>query len=107
MSRSFAENLAMLPAADGLAGIELIAPDGSSSRIENKPGSQGSLRLYRFLFEKYGEIDAVAAEAGLALYAEHVAEAREHPGRHPTIDRLIGIVACKPALAVRLLREED
>ena len=105
--RLFADNLAGLPGADHLAFIEVTGPDDVLSRIENKPGSQGSLRLYRFLFEKYGEIDAVAAEAGLALYAEHVAEAREHPGRHPNIDRLIGIVACKPALAVRLLREED
>lgn len=103
MSRSFAENLATLPSADDLAGIELTAPDGSVSLIENKPGSQGSLRLYRYLFVHYGCIDAAAADEGLALFAEHTADARENPGKHPNIDRLLDLVAGKQAIAVRLL----
>ncbi len=103
MSCSFAENLALLPPADDLAGIELRAQDGGVSQIENKPGSQGSLRLYRYLFDKYGGIGVAAAEEGLALYAEHSADARANPGKHPNIDRLFDIVAGKSAVTVRLL----
>lgn len=90
---SFAENLAALPSVDDLAGIELASPDGQRVLIENRPGSQGSLRLYRHLLAKYGAIDADAAAEGLDLYAEHTADARLHPGKHPNIDRLLAILA--------------
>ena len=106
MNRSFAANLATLPPADDLVGIELMAADGEVSLIENKPGSQGSLRLYRYLFDNYGGIDAAAAEHGLALYAEHTADARENPGKHPNIDRLLDILNEKSAFSVRLLKPQ-
>ena len=106
MSRSFAENLATLPPVDDLASIELIAAGGEVSLIENKSGSQGSLRLYRYLFDNYGLINVAAAEAGLALYAEHTADARENPGKHPNIDRLLDIVKGKAAFSVRLLKSQ-
>ena len=107
MSRSFAENLALLPLADDLARIELMAQDGRVGQIEYKPGSQGSLRLYRYLFVKYGGIDVAAAEEGLALYAEHTADARENPGKHPNIDRLFDIVMEKSTVTVRLLMAQN
>ena len=34
---------------------------------------------------------ADAARHGLALYAEHTADARARPGAHPNIDRLLAI----------------
>jgi len=86
---SFAENLAGLPAVDGLAGLDLSTADGRGERIENRAGSAGSLRIYAFLAGKYGVIDATAATEGLRLYAEHAADARAHPGKHPNIDRLL------------------
>jgi hypothetical protein len=88
---SFAENLARLPAADGIAAIVLEDPAGGIERIENVPGSQGSVRVYAYLAGKHESLDAVAAEEGLALYAEHTADARANPGKHPNIDRLITI----------------
>lgn len=104
MSRSFSENLADLPMVDDLAGIELCDADTIVvALIENKPGSQGSLRLYRHLLAKFGGIDAAAAAEGLALYAEHTQDARLHPGKHPNIDRLLEIQAGGQALAGRLL----
>jgi hypothetical protein len=103
MTRSFAENLAALPPADQLAGIEVVGPDGNLSIIENKPGSQGSLRLYQHLLAKFGVLDAVAAAEGLALYAEHVEDARLNPGKHPNIDRLLDIAANGWAVSARLL----
>ncbi len=99
---SFAENLATLPAADHLAAIELIGPDATVAVIENKPGSQGSLRLYLYLLEKFGAINAAAAAEGLALYAEHGDDARQHPGKHPNIDRLLDIAAGGSGFSARM-----
>ncbi len=89
---SFAENLAALPSTDHLAAVELTGPGGEVVRIDNIPGSQGSVRVYAYLLGKYGAIDAGAAAAGLALYAEHTADARASPGKHPNIDRLLAIL---------------
>ena len=89
--KSFADNLAALPAADHLLAIELLGPEGQVAVIPNQPGSQGSLRLYAYLAQKYGCIGPEAAAEGLALYAEHGADARAHPGKHPNIDRLVAI----------------
>ncbi len=90
---SFAEVLAGLPAVDHLTAIVLTGPDGESVRVENKPGSQGSLKVYSYLLDRFGKIDRAAAESGLIMYAEHTLDARAHPGRHPNIDRLLAIVA--------------
>jgi hypothetical protein len=99
---SFAEHLKTLPGIDSLAALELYDPHGVlQARIENKPGSQGSVAVYAHLAQLHGQIDAAAAQAGLLLYAEHTADAQAHPGKHPNIDRLLGIVAGQPALEVR------
>jgi hypothetical protein len=100
---SFAELLSDLPAIDDLAGIELIAADASVELIENKPGSQGSLKVYRYLLNEFGDIDANAANEGLRLYAEHTQDARLYPGKHPNIDRLLRISAEGGKLSGRLL----
>lgn len=99
----FQDNLAALPSADHLARIELEGASGSAGVIENRPGSQGSLRIYQHLALKHGAIDAAAAAEGLALYAEHTEDARAHPGKHPNIDRLLAIQAGEPGLDVRLV----
>lgn len=90
---SFAEVLAGLPAVDHLAAIELTGPDGETARVENKPGSQGSLKVYSYLLERFGKFDRAAAEAGLIMYAEHTLDAWDNPGKHPNIDRLRTIAA--------------
>jgi hypothetical protein len=100
----FQDNLAALPPADHLARVELFGPDGVlAGVIENRPGSQGSVRIYQHLASKYGEINTEAAAEGLALYAEHGEEARLNPGRHPNIDRLLRVLANDQRLAVRLV----
>lgn len=98
----FAERLATLPTVDHLDAIELRL-DGATSaalRIENKPGQAGSLRLYHALWQQFGAIDAPAAHEGLRLYAEHTADARVHPGKHPNIDRLFAIIDGKQRYSV-------
>ena len=61
--------------------------------IENKPGQTGSLSVYNHLGQIYGAITVDAAKKGLELYAEHIADAQAHPGKHPNIDRLLALVA--------------
>lgn len=92
--KTFAEILAALEAVDHLSRLELHATgDQLVAVIENKPGSQGSLRVYYHLFRKYGAITVDAAKDGLDLYAEHTADARVNPGKHPNIDRLLDVIA--------------
>lgn len=99
---TFAENLAGLESADHLVSIELLNNDGTvAAVIENKPGSQGSLKVYQHLGKKFGSIDAPAAQEGLQLYAEHTADARANPGKHPNIDRLLLVILSGCALEVR------
>lgn len=103
-SNVFKDNLAHMPAIDGVASIDLI--DGSGAlvaSIENKPGKQGSLAVYNYLQQTFGTLDANAAEHGLALFAEHTADARNRPGAHPNVDLLLAIVAGGPALRIHVV----
>lgn len=102
--KTFQEILGGLPAIDGIARIDLLNADGSlAARIENKPGSQGSLRVYHHLAERHGAITPDAAREGLALYAEHTADARANPGKHPNIDRLFDLIARDATLTARVI----
>lgn len=93
MTTTFAEALQTLPLVDHLEALELVDASGTTvARLENKPGSAGSLRVYAALAAEFGVINAQAAERGLALFAEHTASARAHPGSHPNIDRLLALV---------------
>mgnify|MGYP006389237143 CR=1 FL=1 len=98
----FAENLKKLPGISHLAAVNLLDKDENVvAAIENKPGSQGSLAVYNHLAQIYGSINAEAARKGLDLYAEHAEDARQHPGKHPNIDRLLAIEAEQPGLRVK------
>lgn len=100
--RSFAENLAELEPVSHCARLELFDTGGNVvGAIENKPGSQGSLKVYCHLAKKWGAINAAAAGEGLELYAEHTVDARNHPGKHPNIDRLFEIIASGRSYSVR------
>lgn len=99
---SFAENLKKLPGISHLAAINLLDAEGNVvAAIENKPGSQGSLAVYNHLAQTYGSINAEAARKGIEIFAEHSEDARLHTGKHPNIDRLIGIENGQPALKVK------
>ncbi|HQR50696.1 MAG TPA: DUF2322 family protein [Methylophilaceae bacterium] len=100
---SFKENLETFPSIDGIAKLELLDAAGNLvGTIENKPGSQGSLRLYLHLAQQFGSITPEAARVGCELYAEHTEDARLNPGKHPNIDRLFVLVEKGEALGVRL-----
>lgn len=102
---TFADNLKLLPSIAHLAALHLI--DAATSKvvavIENKPGQVGSLTVYAALAERYGAIDAIAATEGLFIYAEHTADARVNPGKHPNIDRLIQMETTDASHTVKLI----
>ena len=101
---AFADNLKQLPAISHLAELQLLDAAGAVvATIENKPGKAGSLAVYAALAARHGRIDATAAQEGLDLFAEHTADARLHPGKHPNIDRLLAVVAAGQGYAIKLI----
>ena len=98
----FAANLKKLPGISHLAAINLLDADGNVfAVIENKAGSQGSLAVYNHLAQTYGAITPDAARKGLELYAEHAEDARQHPGKHPNIDRLTALIEERKTLRIK------
>ena len=94
---SFKDNLQQLPSAENLARIELTDPTGNVvDTIENQPGKQGSLVVYQYLGQTFGRVDAEAASHGIEVFAEHTQDAKNRPGAHPNIDRLLDIIAGSP-----------
>lgn len=101
---AFADNLKTLPPVNHLAGLQLLDDQGTTiATLENKPGSAGSVAVYHALAQRFGSITVEAAHEGLTLYAEHTADARAHPGKHPNIDRLLQLVERGGRLSVKLL----
>jgi hypothetical protein len=101
---TFKDNLAQLPSIDGVQRIDLVDAAGTVvGSIENAPGKQGSLAVYQYLKQAFGALDAAAAAHGLEVFGEHTADARERPGAHPNIDRLLEIAAGGPALGIEVV----
>ena len=102
---NFANRLQQLPSVAHLAGLQLLGADGAViATIENKPGQGGSLAVYHALAALYGgSIPPAGATLGLEWYAEHTADARAHPGKHPNIDRLLAWAQGGASHAVRLM----
>lgn len=100
---NFAERLKTLPAVHHLAALQLLDASGQTvATIENRPGQAGSLALYHALAQQYGgAITPAAAALGLEWYAEHTADARANPGKHPNIDRLVDWAAGSATYLVR------
>ncbi|RZL11719.1 MAG: DUF2322 family protein [Rubrivivax sp.] len=99
---SFSDNLKQLPPVTHLSALRLQDPTGAIvATIENKPGQSGSLAVYAALADRHGAINPAAAQEGLDLYAEHTADARAFPGKHPNIDRLLDVIASGQTLTVQ------
>ena len=99
---TFAEHLKKMPGISHLAAINLLDSEGGVvASIENKPGSQGSLAVYNHLAQTYGAITPDAAKKGLEIFAEHTDDARQHPGKHPNIDRLLTLIEEKKTLRAK------
>lgn len=101
---TFKDNLQQLPPIDGVHRIDLVDADGAVvASIENQPGKQGSLAVYQYLKQVFGDLDATAAQHGLVVFGEHTTDARERPGAHPNIDRLLAIAAGGAPLSIRVI----
>ena len=90
---SFQDNLMQLPAIDHIARLELYG-DGyePEASIENQAGSQGSLAVYYKVSVDHGGLGPSAARDAIGLFAEHVQDAHDNPGKHPNIDRLFKVI---------------
>ncbi len=105
--QKFSDVLLTLDDASHIERIELYNKDGSKEGvIENKTGSQGSLKVYAHLARMYGEISLDAAVEGLSLYAEHTPDAENCPGKHPNIDRLLNILENEQPLTVKIIEAQ-
>lgn len=101
--QKFSDVLLTLDSADDVLNIELYDEHNNLvAVIENKPGSQGSVKVYNHLYKMYGAITLDAAVEGLSLYAEHTADAENHPGKHPNVDRLLNILEDESPLTVKI-----
>jgi len=101
--KKFSDFLAEIETTDQIQKIELMNPAGEVvGLIDNKPGSQGSVRVFNHLFKKWGSITKDAAKDGLKIYAEHTADAEENPGKHPNIDRLLNVIETGEVLTVSI-----
>jgi epoxyqueuosine reductase len=99
---AFAENLKQIPGVSHLAALQLLNDQGDVvATIENKAGQTGSLAVYNHLGQLFGAITPDAASKGLELYAEHTEDARTNPGKHPNIDRLLGLIERGQTLRVK------
>ena len=91
---NFSDTLKTLPDIQHLAGLQLRDQDGTVvATLQNRPGQAGSVAVYHALAARHGILGAAAAADGLALYAEHTADAHAFPGKHPTSDRWVAIAA--------------
>lgn len=99
---TFAENLATLENVDQFGAMKLFDEMGNvCGMIENKPGSSGAFQVYYHAALKWGGIGQKGAQEALTLFAEHTDDARQHPGKHPNIDRLFEIINADTCYSVR------
>ena len=63
--------------------------------------------MYQYLNLAFGTLDAKAAAHGLAVFGEHTADARNRPGAHPNIDRLLAIAAGGAALGIVVIPTDN
>ena len=88
-----------MPRPHGALRLRGICGTEADVLLDDLPGQSGSWKVYGYLLRHFdGQVGKDAAHAGLVLYGEHVADAREHPGKHPNIDRLLAIVAGRGAV---------
>jgi hypothetical protein len=101
---TFKDNLQLLPSVDNVSCIDLVDEAGVViASIANQPGKQGSLAVYHYLKHVFEILDAQAAEHGLLVFAEHTADARQNPGAHPNVDRLLAITAGGAPLKIDII----
>ncbi len=102
--QKFNEILLTLDNSDHIDRIEIYKKSVLIGTIENKPGSQGSIKVYQHLWKLFGTISLDAAIEGLDLYSEHTEDAQKNPGKHPNIDRLLSIIENEEPLDLKIIK---
>lgn len=105
-SNVFKDNLEQFPPVNTVERIDITQGDKPQGSILNVDGQRGSLALYYYLYKTMGELDIYAARRGLELFAEHTADARANPGKHPNIDRLILIEATHKPMEMKVIYKD-
>ena len=104
MLLKFKDVIKTLPDITNLEKIELYdIEDNFTDKIDNLPGTQGSLKVYFYLYKTFKVINFQAAQKGLELFAEYTNDAKKSPGSHPNIDRLINIIKSKNSLKMKVI----
>ena len=90
---NFQDNLSAMPDISHLSGLDILDAQGKVlHHIPAVQGKLGSLKLYNALAQEFdNRLDSAAAKRGLSLFAEHTADARANPGKHPNIDLLFKV----------------
>jgi len=104
MLLKFKDVIVTLPDITNLEKIELYdLEDNFTDKIDNLPGTQGSLKVYFYLYKTFKVINFQAAKKALELFEEYTNEAKKSPGSHPNIDRLINIIKSKNSLKMKVI----
>ena len=103
--QKFNDILLTLENSDHIDRIEIYKNNVLIGTIENKPGSQGSVKVYQHLWKIFGAITLDAAIEGLDLYSEHTEDAQKNPGKHPNIDRLLTIMEDEQMLDLKIIKK--
>jgi hypothetical protein len=103
--QTFNEILLTLDDSDHIDRIEIYRNNVLTGTIENKPGSQGSIKVYQHLWKLFGAITLDAAIEGLDLYSEHTEDAQKNPGKHPNIDRLLSVMEDEQSLDLKIIKK--
>ena len=104
--RTFKMVLQSLEDISGIQGIELFDCLGRKvAEIHNKEGSRGSLKIYYHLMKNFPVLDQTAAAYGIDLFAEYADDARNHPRKHPNIDRLFEIERNNEVFLIRIFSD--
>lgn len=89
----FKTNLDALPAIDRLSGLDVIKDNEVIHHIPAVAGKLGSLRVYNALAVQFnGKLDRTSAQKGVEIFAEHSADAKQNPNKHPNIDLLFDVI---------------
>lgn len=101
---NFNDYLATFPDISHLVGLDIV--DATGRVVHHIPAVEdklGSLKLYHALAGRFdGVLDAAAAAQGLVWFAEHVADARARPGKHPNVDWLLAVAAGQGPYRLRM-----
>ncbi len=103
-TRGLKENVAKLASIDAVKEVQISGAGSECVTILNAPGKKASVAIYAHLAARHGsKIDAAAAEEGLQLYGEYVAEAVATPESHPNIDLLLRVKEQQQVLDVKVV----